>query len=153
MLRPALAIGLLMAAGCASTSRETESGLTTGNRYSVIVQTSNIAKAGTSARVYIELEGTSGRTGEIHLDRANYDDFKQGDRDTYSFEHAPLGDIRNICLRHDNSKPDPGWHVGTVIVEEQKTGQRWQADFNRWLAENEDDRQLKACRPAQRLPG
>src|SRR5262245_42740995 len=133
MRRVLLPVALLLVWGCKSTSH-TDSSRSTGQRYSVVVHTSDKDKAGTNAKVCIEGEGSASRTVEIQLDRPDYDDFQRNDMGTYAFEHAPLGEIRDVCMRHDNSGPDPGWHLDYVIIEDQKTGERWQADFQRWIA-------------------
>jgi len=55
-----------------------------------------------------------------------------------------VGTVTGVCLKHDNSGPDPDWFVQQVRVD---AGSGFVSfDFGRWLAADKADGMLQACR-------
>lgn len=102
--------------------------------YRIRVYTSDRDHAGTRARVYITLIGSTSTLGERQYDRAGVVDHRQGHSVTYQTPVTRnLGNVCRIRLRHDNNGPGPGWHVREVVVDDYN-GRSWRFPVNRWLA-------------------
>jgi hypothetical protein len=109
--------------------------------YAIHVTTGDDPVAGTDSNVYVELIGEKGRSGEFVLGGDLFA-FEIGQTDRFEVTLSNLGDIRQVCLRHDASI-DPGWYVKSVGVED-GAGGIWSFTFERWLDPKEGDG-LEAC--------
>ena len=67
--------------------------------YRVEVKTSNEKKAGTNENVYLKLIFTNGESTPFLLDKGDYDDFEQGDRDYYNITTENKGELIAIEVR------------------------------------------------------
>ena len=117
--------------------------------YTISVTTTDIEDAGTDANVYVELWGMRGAgqtySGVIELDNPGENNFEQGHTDQFVRTLPNLGEIRKVCIKHDNANRYPGWHLSTVKVVDSE-GRNWTFSFNQWLATDEPPHQLSACR-------
>ncbi|MGQ9474160.1 MAG: PLAT/LH2 domain-containing protein [Candidatus Caldatribacteriaceae bacterium] len=121
--------------------------------YKVLVTTGNKFGAGTDANVYITLYGKRGTSREILLDNPNRNDFEQGATDTFELRPEKVGNLgalEQIRIRHDNSRPLPGWYVVSVVIVDMATGQKYTFPLNRWLATDEGDGSISVVKEAVR---
>jgi PLAT/LH2 domain len=110
--------------------------------YKVEVRTGQREKAGTDARVWVQLVGVNGLTSEIRLDTPNHDDFEKGHTETFQRADRDVGWVNKIRLLHDNSNDQPGWYIDYVKLSFLDLGLDVQADFYRWLATTTGDGQI-----------
>lgn len=118
-----------------------------------VINNKRINDAGTDARVFMTLTNTAGaKSAELELDTPD-DDFNNGEVTQVDVSYTELFELASVTLRHDNSGDGPGWHVAYVeITAHSPQGNFiYRADFNRWIATSEDDRQLFATRPLRRI--
>ena len=73
--------------------------------YKVNVVTSDKSKAGTDAKVYIQIYGRNMKTEKMFLERSrnNRALFERGNSDLFELKLPDLGEIRKIRIGHDNS--------------------------------------------------
>ena len=115
------------------------------HKYKIDVTTSDIRGAGTDANVSITLFGSNGlNTGKVKLGHSK-SDFERGNTDTFFTEFLDLGDIPEVEVEHDNAGVGPGWHLQGVVVTDETVDppKRFSFPCDRWLAVDEDDRQIK----------
>jgi hypothetical protein len=69
-------------------------------------------------------------------------DFYFNRKDEFKVECPNVGQINKIQIGHDNKGLGPGWFLDRVIIED--VGERHTYEFpcNRWLAKDEDDKQI-----------
>lgn len=51
--------------------------------------------------------------------------FSRGQSDNFGIETTDLGDLTKVRISHDNKGFTPGWFLDKVIVESEKTHQKW----------------------------
>ncbi|MAC83888.1 MAG: hypothetical protein CL624_07110 [Arcobacter sp.] len=115
--------------------------------YQIEMNTSDIKKAGTSAKVFITLKGDNWKSPEYHIDTI-CDDFERGSK---TIQNIPVskyfGDIKSVVIRHDNSKSKPGWHLRSIYIKEgTKQGEKanaWSKRVNKWFAKTTGDKKIK----------
>ena len=83
--------------------------------YSVRVKTSDVRGAGTSARVFINITGELGDTGDRLLD-ASRSNFSRDGQDEFLIEAVNCGELQKVRIGHDNKGLAPGWHLDSVEV-------------------------------------
>lgn len=107
--------------------------------YRIVVKTGGVDSAGTDAHVYITLLGNKANSGERELDSAG-NDFERHSTGTYSIHtDSPLGDLKRIRIRHDNTGKKPGWFLDYITVHEETGDKMWFFPCNRWLSVVDDD--------------
>lgn len=92
--------------------------------YTITVKTGNVAKAGTDAKISIEISGDMGRTlSPLGLDKSttNTDKFEKGKTDIFEFpDIKDLGDLKKIKLVSSNSRGkhllNPQWNVESIEI-------------------------------------
>lgn len=115
--------------------------------YSVRVKTSDVRGAGTSARVFINITGELGDTGDRLLD-ASRSNFSRDGQDEFLIEAVNCGELQKVRIGHDNKGLAPGWHLDTVEVSVVKGEGSdagigpWKFPCGRWLAKDEEDGQI-----------
>ncbi|MBN1679283.1 MAG: hypothetical protein JW966_03270 [Anaerolineae bacterium] len=116
------------------------------NIYTVYIRTGDDTLAGTDSNVFIEMFGTGGSTGEIHLPARDIFSFEAGATDKYILEVPDIGDLTRCCLRQDDSEtgPSSGWQVKDVRIEDDETDRVWVFTFDCWLG-LEESGTLSAC--------
>jgi hypothetical protein len=109
--------------------------------YKVTVITGDRPGAGTDANVTMTAYGKLGDSGVIKLEGAR-DCFERNKTDIFEFECPDLGDLTKIRIGHDNSKLGSSWFLDKVIVTNLATNKPWYFLCGRWLAKDEDDKQI-----------
>ncbi|XP_077594101.1 lipoxygenase homology domain-containing protein 1 [Stigmatopora nigra] len=113
------------------------------NSYEVHVFTGNMWGAGTDAKVYINVYGEIGDTGERRLRKSNnLNKFERGQGDVFSITSVDLGPLKKLRIRHDNSQAGAGWFLDRVEIVDNKDETTYFFPCKRWLAVDEDDGQL-----------
>ncbi|XP_057675207.1 lipoxygenase homology domain-containing protein 1-like isoform X3 [Corythoichthys intestinalis] len=113
------------------------------NSYEVHVFTGNMWGAGTDAKVYINVYGEIGDTGERRLRKSNnLNKFERGQEDVFSITSVDLGPLKKLRIRHDNSQAGAGWFLDRVEIVDNKDDTTYFFPCKRWLAVDEDDGQL-----------
>ncbi|KAJ8405697.1 hypothetical protein AAFF_G00316770 [Aldrovandia affinis] len=112
--------------------------------YTIQVMTSDVARAGTDANVYLIVFGENGDTGTLVLKASgNTNKFERKQLDVFSFpDILSLGELSKIRVWHDNKGPAPGWHLEFIDVKDEIMDQTFRFPCDRWLAKNEDDGQI-----------
>lgn len=113
--------------------------------YTIHVTTGDDPLAGTDSKVFIELVGEQRRSGEFELGGDLFA-FETGQTDRFDVSLPDLGEIREVCVRHDASA-DSGWYVETLGVDDGDGG-IWSFTFEQWLDALEHGQQLSACAEA-----
>ena len=93
----------------------------------------------------ITLFGSNGtNSGKLKL-ASSKNDFERGNIDTFFKELLDLGDIPEVEVEHDNAGVGPGWHLQGVVVTDETAvpPKRFSFPCDRWLAVDEDDKQIK----------
>ena len=62
--------------------------------------------------------------------------------DTFRLEAINLSELVKLRIGHDNRGVGPGWFLEKVTVEDESTGKVFEFPCHRWLAKDEDDRQI-----------
>ncbi|KAF7667477.1 hypothetical protein LDENG_00061370 [Lucifuga dentata] len=113
------------------------------NTYEVSVFTGNMLGAGTDAKVYINIHGESGDTGERYLKNSgNLNKFERGQEDIFTVTAIDLGPLKKLRIRHDNSQSNSAWYLDRVEIVDTKDDTTYYFPCNRWLAVDEDDGQI-----------
>ncbi|XP_037535965.1 lipoxygenase homology domain-containing protein 1-like [Nematolebias whitei] len=112
--------------------------------YIIQVQTSDVGGAGTDANVFLILFGEYGDTGTMALkESTNRNKFERKMKDVFRFpDMLSLGELSKVRVWHDNTGPAPGWHLEYIEVKDEAMDQTFRFPCDRWLAKNEDDRQI-----------
>jgi hypothetical protein len=112
--------------------------------YTVTVYTGDVANAGTSSKVFIEMFG-GGRdnksSGKLQLSDGK---FERGMADKL-FVPSPLmlTPIEEILIGHDNSGVGPGWFLDRVEIECPVTGMVQTFACGKWFAKDEGDGRIE----------
>ncbi|KAK7934244.1 hypothetical protein WMY93_005140 [Mugilogobius chulae] len=112
--------------------------------YTIQVQTSDVGAAGTDANVFLIVFGEYGDTGTLPLkESTNRNKFERKGKDVFRFpDMLSLGELSKVRVWHDNKGPAPGWHLEYIDVKDETMDQTFRFPCDRWLAKNEDDRQI-----------
>jgi hypothetical protein len=115
-----------------------------GLLYKVRIRTGEESGAGTNANVFIQVTGDLGRIERQILDKPNYNDFETGDEDDYwLYAEKSIGIPEEVYIGHDNSGSDAGWYLDWVKITDPITGKEYNFDCHRWLARDENDKEIK----------
>lgn len=90
-------------------------------RYTVVVTTSDLRNAGTSARVFVELHGSEGTSPPQALDNAPTN-FQRAARDEFAWEGSAIGQLQSIRVWQDGSGNSPAWHLDMIEVTVSQVG-------------------------------
>ncbi|GFR78063.1 lipoxygenase homology domain-containing protein 1 [Elysia marginata] len=112
------------------------------------VMTSDIKSAGTDANVHIVLYGDKGKTDDILLTNKG-DSFEKGNMDTFRFNSVDVGKPYKLRVWHDNEGSFAGWHLDKIELESLEGKERFTFPCDRWLAEDEDDKEIVREIPAE----
>ncbi|CAN9504554.1 unnamed protein product [Ophioblennius macclurei] len=113
------------------------------NSYEVHVFTGTMWGAGTDAKVFINIYGEMGDTGERRLRKSNnLNKFEKGQEDVFNVAAVDLGILKKLRIRHDNSQASAGWFLDRVEILDNKDDTMYFFPCKRWLATDEDDGQL-----------
>ncbi|CAL8070988.1 unnamed protein product [Calicophoron daubneyi] len=133
--------------------------------WAVVVTTSDVPDAGTSANVLITIYGEKGRSDDISLNSFRLDDqsdwvpedtkkdssflFRPGGDERFRMDLKDVGIPYKLRIGHDNSGSNPGWHLEKVILINLNTDQEYLFPCNRWLSTKEEDYATVREIPAQ----
>ncbi|XP_076139289.1 lipoxygenase homology domain-containing protein 1-like [Alosa pseudoharengus] len=113
------------------------------NTYEVHVFTGTSWGAGTDAKVFVNIYGESGDTGERHLRKSNHlNKFERNQEDTFVISAIDLGPLKKLRIRHDNSNANAAWFLDRVEIIDSKDETTYYFPCMRWLAVDEDDGQI-----------
>uniref|UniRef100_A0A672Z678 Lipoxygenase homology domains 1b n=1 Tax=Sphaeramia orbicularis TaxID=375764 RepID=A0A672Z678_9TELE len=113
------------------------------NTYEVSVFTGVMMGAGTDSRVFINIYGENGDTGERFLKKSgNLNKFERGQVDVFMVTAVSLGPLKKLRIRHDNSGAHSAWYLDRVEIIDEKDDTTYYFPCNRWLAVDEDDGQI-----------
>ncbi len=70
--------------------------------------------AGTESKVYLEMHGSHGKIGPVHLD--NPAAFERGATDTFIVDGSDLGQLIKLVVTCDGSGMRPLWHLDSITV-------------------------------------
>ncbi|XP_038575816.1 polycystic kidney disease protein 1-like 2 [Micropterus salmoides] len=103
--------------------------------YLLSVSTGHRRGACTSSQVIITLLGAEGNGEPHHLTDPKKCLFERAAVDMFLIT-APfsLGDLQAIRLWHNNSGSHPAWYIGSCMVQDLQTEQKWHFLCNSWLA-------------------
>lgn len=116
--------------------------------YSVWITTGEQNLAGTDSNIFIQLIGDAGQTELVHLPPQDLFAFESGSTDKFVLDVPDVGELRQCCLKHDNSEGDSGWYVAEVRVVHHASGKQWRFVFQQWLGLQESG-VLSACVAAE----
>ncbi|CAF4137253.1 unnamed protein product, partial [Rotaria sp. Silwood2] len=122
-------------------SRELILNKQTNTRYKITVCTGNKKGAGTDADVFITLYGNLGETTAMKLD-SKKKSFETGQKDEFAIESPTVGEIYQILIAHNNKGSAPGWFLDRILIEDLNKNHLYEFPCNRWLAKDEDDKQI-----------
>ena len=114
-------------------------------KYKVRVVTGDVRGAGTDANCYIKIFGDQGESKELHLKDSETNPSNKFERksvDVFSYTMHNLGDLSKVCIWHDNRYPGAGWYLQSVEIVDVTTKESWSFPCDRWLAKDEDDKQI-----------
>ncbi|XP_078666046.1 lipoxygenase homology domain-containing protein 1-like isoform X1 [Branchiostoma floridae x Branchiostoma belcheri] len=113
--------------------------------YKLSVKTSDERGAGTDANVSLILFGENGDSGELKLKESetSSNKFERNQTDVFKFpDMLSLGDLHKCRVWHDSKGFGAGWHLEYIEVLDQKTDKSYTFPCGRWLAKDEDDKQI-----------
>ncbi|CAM4967373.1 unnamed protein product [Rotaria socialis] len=111
------------------------------NYYKITVYTGNKSGAGTDSDVFITLYGKLGETGPTKL--ANQENnFEAGKKDEFTIECQNIGELNQILIAHNNKGLSSGWFLDRILIEDTQDHRTYEFPCNRWLAKDEDDKQI-----------
>ncbi|KAM8885089.1 lipoxygenase homology domain-containing protein 1, partial [Spinachia spinachia] len=112
--------------------------------YVIQVQTGDVGGAGTDANVFVMVFGEYGDTGPLPLKQStNRNKFERKMKDVFRFpDMLSLGELSKIRVWHDDKGPSPGWRLDYIDVKDEAMDQTFRFPCDRWLAKNEDDKQI-----------
>lgn len=107
--------------------------------YSITFNTADEYDAGTTAHVYLAIQGELGATGEINIralgDAHSSNAFTSGASDTFRFQCSTgLGRLTSVRVRHDNSGSDPAWLLESVRIVDEERNTIFTFPCLQWLA-------------------
>eukprot|EP01043_Picozoa_sp_COSAG02_P019530 COSAG02_NODE_944_length_15732_cov_24.529265_5_plen_3702_part_01 len=101
--------------------------------YQVKVKTGDIQGAGTDSRVYINIIGSKGPSGEKHLDNPHRNDFERGNEDVFEVNCAEIGRPEKIRVWHSNSGFGAAWYLEKVTLICKKTWKQYVFPCDKWF--------------------
>ncbi|CAH2285234.1 oxygen-regulated 1 [Pelobates cultripes] len=94
--------------------------------------------------VYITFYGHLKASEPVFLYSNEDDAFQSGHEDTFQINIGDIGEIYKIRVGHDNSGESPSWHCEAVHLLNIFSNEQFSIDVNRWLAQDQDDKEI--CR-------
>ncbi|XP_043943175.1 polycystic kidney disease and receptor for egg jelly-related protein [Protopterus annectens] len=111
--------------------------------YLVTVYTGSRFGAGTTADVFITLNGRRGQSDVHHLKHPTIPALYRGGVNTFLLTtKVYLGDLVSIRFWHNNSGYSPEWFLSRVKVENMYTKEVWYFMCQKWLSASKDDKLL-----------
>eukprot|EP00887_Chlorella_sp_A99_P006398 scaffold3.g6398.t1 len=123
--------------------------------YEIQVVTGDVRGGGTTSKVFLELAGEAGASGEYRLMYKNPERpvFQRGGTDTFKLHCGELGPLASVRVFHDNSGAAPGWFLQEVRVRRRGAAGGWTVfPCGRWLAADQDDGRVMRDLPCSGSP-
>ncbi|KAF6771615.1 hypothetical protein AHF37_10023 [Paragonimus kellicotti] len=111
-------------------------------RYRVSIFTGNQPHAGTDAKVFINIFGEHGDTGDRWLLQpiSKMKPFQKHQMDEFIVEAVDLRKLKKIRIGHNSTHPGTGWFLSKVIIEKaEDCSVKAIFDCHRWFDVGEDD--------------
>ncbi|XP_052276692.1 polycystic kidney disease 1-related protein-like isoform X3 [Dreissena polymorpha] len=103
--------------------------------YLVCVVTGWWTSAGTTANVFFSITGRDHISPKRKLNTGVRPCFQTGYEDWFIFTTEQcLGDLKEICIWHDNSGTSPNWYLSQVFVKDLQSAESWTFLCKDWLA-------------------
>ena len=101
--------------------------------YQVKVKTGDLEGAGTDSKVYINIIGSKGPSGEKHLDNPHKNDFERGNEDVFDVSCAEIGRPEKIRVWHSNSGFGAAWYLEKITLVCKKTWKQYVFPCDMWF--------------------
>ncbi|CAF5164203.1 unnamed protein product, partial [Rotaria magnacalcarata] len=62
--------------------------------------------------------------------------------DEFIVECPAVGEINKILIEHNNKGLSSGWFLDRILIEDTQDHRTYEFPCNRWLAKDEDDKQI-----------
>ena len=110
------------------------------HRYEIQLSTGIWYGSGTSAKVYIVLEGELGSSRPYHLKGGSYIPFARGSLTCFTLSLPNvIGPLRKVRVWHDNSGKSPSWFLNTIKIYDASTQELKTFMCYTWLAVEKAD--------------
>ncbi|XP_030048769.1 lipoxygenase homology domain-containing protein 1 [Microcaecilia unicolor] len=119
--------------------------------YKVTVKTGDKKRAGTDARVFLQMKGSKGKFNKTRLYKKSGSDisgktasfkFSKGSIHTFKTYGPGIGDIKSITLEHDGLEEQQAWFVEEIVVTNTSKEKSWHFPCQSWLSLYHTDCQL-----------
>ena len=121
--------------------------------YTVTTRTSDLENAGTDATVSVEITGAGGvTTGWSRLPDDRGDPFRRGAADEFRVEGVDVGAVVGVAVRHDGRGSSPAWHLATLDVRNDATGEVATFACEDWISADAPGGLERTLTPAKKPP-
>lgn len=108
--------------------------------YEIQISTGIWRNSGTSANVFIMLEGELGTSRPYHLKDDSCIPFARGSMISFTLSiPINIGPVRSVRVWHDNSGTNPSWFLNHVKICDVSTQEHWSFLCYMWLAVDKGD--------------
>ena len=116
--------------------------------FEITVSTGVWRNSGTTARVAIEIYGTTESTGILELSPeepgAENLLFSRANTDVFVLKVSnPLGTIQGVRIGHDNSGESPSWFLEEIVILDKQFNNSWTFTVNQWFALERGDGRIE----------
>uniref|UniRef100_A0A4W3JXY9 Polycystin-1-like protein 1 n=1 Tax=Callorhinchus milii TaxID=7868 RepID=A0A4W3JXY9_CALMI len=112
--------------------------------YEITTETGFRPRAGTTAKVHINLHGENGVSETRELYHSEKQLFERNSRHKFIMSvPESLGPIWKVYLWHDNGGHSPSWYLSSVVVKDLMTGTSWFFPAECWLALDKGDGKIQ----------
>ena len=109
-------------------------------RYEIEISTGIWSDSGTSANVYLVLEGELGSSRPYHLKRGSFIPFARGSLTCFTLSIPNnVGPLRRVRVWHDNSGESPSWYLNTIKIYDAFSQELKTFTCHKWLAVEKAD--------------
>ena len=109
-------------------------------RYEIEISTGIWSDSGTSANVYLVLEGELGSSRPYHLKRGSFIPFARGSLTCFTLSIPNnVGPLRRVRVWHDNSGESPSWYLNTIKIYDAFSQELKTFTCHKWLAVEKGD--------------
>ncbi|XP_078677295.1 uncharacterized protein LOC144913960 isoform X2 [Branchiostoma floridae x Branchiostoma belcheri] len=132
-------------------SEENEDKKSNGN-FTVYLRTSDSVGAGTKAKVWLTVYGETGNSGPINLgtDQDNGKYSEPGKEAVFDIKAGEIGELTKIRLELEPESKPTTWHIDSVLLRDQDTGEDLTFHFDCQLSDDPDTGSLQKEVPVLR---
>ena len=114
--------------------------LVSSHVYEIQISTGIWRNSGTTAKVFIVLEGELGSSRPYHLKNDSCTVFARGSKISFVISTpVNIGPVRSVRVWHDNSGSNPSWFLNYIQVLNVTTQEHWKFSCYVWLAVDKGD--------------